>query len=164
MKVACSLLLSLACVFGQQQTQPRPPATTAPVKRTPPAKRVIPPVLQQYDYGAQITALQDTSGLVAPPGIESRFVSNDLPTSRPIGFVSKTDTTLTPTAPATGEDGRVLYSFGAGLPVVVCAPLRVCIVELEPGEEMVGEPHIGDSVRWNISPAVYGAGESATTG
>ena len=56
-------------------------------------------------------------------------------------------------APAAGPDGRVLYSFGAGLPTVVCAPLRVCIIELQAGEKIVGEPQIGDSVRWNISPA-----------
>jgi type IV secretion system protein TrbG len=64
--------------------------------------------------------------------------------------------------PAAGSDGRVLYSFGAGLPTVVCAPLRVCIIELQAGERIVGEPQIGDSVRWNISPALYGSGEQAT--
>ena len=60
-------------------------------------------------------------------------------------------------------DGRVLYSFGPGLPTVVCAPLRVCIVEMLPGERLVGEPHIGDAVRWNIAPASFGGGGSATT-
>ncbi len=67
-----------------------------------------------------------------------------------------------PNAPAAGADGRVLYSFGAGLPTVVCAPLRVCMIELQAGEKIVGEPQIGDSVRWNISPALYGAGDQAT--
>jgi type IV secretion system protein VirB9 len=65
-------------------------------------------------------------------------------------------------APSPGPDGRVMYSFGAGLPTVVCAPLRVCMIELQAGEKIVGEPHIGDSVRWNISPAMYGTGEQAT--
>ena len=64
--------------------------------------------------------------------------------------------------PAAGSDGRVLYSFGAGLPTVVCAPLRVCMIELQAGEKIVGEPQIGDSVRWNISPAQYGTGDQAT--
>jgi len=67
------------------------------------------------------------------------------------------------TPPAAGPDGRVLYSYGAGLPTAVCAPLRVCVIELQPGEKIIGEPHIGDSVRWNISPAMYGAGEQATS-
>jgi P-type conjugative transfer protein TrbG len=65
-------------------------------------------------------------------------------------------------APSQGPDGRVMYSFGARLPTVVCAPLRVCMIELQAGEKIVGEPHIGDSVRWNISPAMYGTGEQAT--
>ena len=89
----------------------------------------------------------------------------------PKEFKPKTDVSLTPTeieavqasetwretksAPSPGPDGRVLYTFGAGLPTIVCAPLRVCIVELQTGEKIVGEPHIGDSVRWNISPALY---------
>ena len=45
---------------------------------------------------------------------------------------------------------------------MVCAPLRVCIVELQAGEKIVGEPQIGDSVRWNISPGMYGDGDQAT--
>jgi type IV secretion system protein VirB9 len=65
--------------------------------------------------------------------------------------------------PAAGSDGRVLYSFGSGLATVVCAPLRICIIELQSGERITGEPQIGDSVRWMISPAMYGAGEQATS-
>lgn len=64
--------------------------------------------------------------------------------------------------PMPGPDGRVMYSFSAGLPTVVCAPLRVCVIELQPGEKMLGVPHIGDSVRWNISPAMYGTGSAQT--
>jgi type IV secretion system protein VirB9 len=90
----------------------------------------------------------------------------------------KRDVPLTPTAqeavrvsekwrgesisPVGGADGRVVYNFGAGLPTVVCAPLRVCIVELQPGEKLEGEPQIGDSVRWNIAPALYGNGDQTT--
>ena len=32
----------------------------------------------------------------------------------------------------------------------------------EAGEKIVGEPHIGDSVRWNIAPAMYGTEDQAT--
>ena len=67
------------------------------------------------------------------------------------------------TTPSTGADGRVVYAYGAGLPTVVCAPLRVCIVELQAGEQLVGEPQIGDSVRWNIAPALYGKADEQTT-
>jgi type IV secretion system protein VirB9 len=65
-------------------------------------------------------------------------------------------------SPVAGADGRVIYNFGAGLPTVVCAPLRVCMIELQPGEKLEGEPQIGDSVRWNISPALYGNGDQMT--
>jgi type IV secretion system protein VirB9 len=65
--------------------------------------------------------------------------------------------------PAPGEDGRVLYTYGAGLATVVCAPLKLCVIELQAGEQVVGEPHIGDSVRWNVSPAISGSGASAVT-
>ena len=56
----------------------------------------------------------------------------------------------------------MIYNFGAGLPTVVCAPLRVCMIELQAGEKLEGEPQIGDSVRWNIAPALYGNGEQTT--
>src|SRR4029077_13268451 len=97
----------------------------------------------------------------------------------PKDFHPKTDVPLTETAleavrvskrwqgesntPSPGPDGRVIYSYGAGLPTIVCAPLRVCMIELQAGEKVVGEPHIGDSVRWNISPATYGTGDQATS-
>jgi type IV secretion system protein TrbG len=96
----------------------------------------------------------------------------------PKDFHPKTDVPLTETAlealrvsehwkgesntPSPGPDGRVIYSYGAGLPTIVCAPLRVCMIELQAGERVVGEPHIGDSVRWNISPAMYGTGGQST--
>ena len=96
----------------------------------------------------------------------------------PPEFKPKTDVALTPTAqaaigvsenwsaelnrPAPGPDGRVLYSYGAGQPIIVCAPLRICTIELEPGEHIVGVPQIGDSLRWRISPASYGKSNETT--
>jgi len=64
--------------------------------------------------------------------------------------------------PAEGRDGRVVYTDGGGLPSIVCAPLRICIVELQSGERLTGQPQIGDSVRWNVEPASYGTGDRAT--
>ena len=37
------------------------------------------------------------------------------------------------------------------------------MIELQGGERITGEPQIGDSVRWNISPAMYGQGEQSTS-
>lgn len=64
--------------------------------------------------------------------------------------------------PARGEDGSTVFTFGATLPAVVCAPLFVCDLVLQEGET-VNDLNIGDSVRWQISPATQGAGEKAIT-
>jgi type IV secretion system protein VirB9 len=179
--VIAALAVSGCILMGQtsafQATGPKPPVA---VKRTPaPVKsqsKRVPPVLEQYDFDAQVRALEGVepvSGEVKPV-----FARTDVPTKRPGEAVLRAEVPLTSTAleavrmseawrgnqntPAAGSDGRVLYAFGAGLPVVVCAPLRVCIVEMQAGEKIVGEPQIGDSVRWNISPGMYGNGEQAT--
>ncbi|CAD7036206.1 P-type conjugative transfer protein TrbG [Pseudorhizobium endolithicum] len=56
----------------------------------------------------------------------------------------------------TGPDGKVVFLFGATQPSVVCAPLQVCDIELEPGEE-VRDVLVGDSVRWKVEAATSGA-------
>jgi len=155
---------------AQSQPAAQPPVG---VKRVPPAAKVqtppadLPPLVLPDDFAAQLRSLEDAGG---QPGAPSGAVPKD--------YRPKIDVPLTPTAleaarvserwrgekdvPSPGPDGRVMYSFGAGLPTVVCAPLRVCMIELEAGEKIVGEPHLGDSVRWNISPAMYGTGDQAT--
>jgi P-type conjugative transfer protein TrbG len=150
-----------------------------------PGSSGTPSILQQYDFGAQVRTLTEGVGPVSPESIKPEFGSQNpgageasSPSAVPKDFRLNSDVPLNPTAleavrvsaqwrgeknpPAAGSDGRVLYSFGAGLPTVVCAPLRVCMIELQAGEKIVGEPQIGDSVRWNISPALYGRGEEAT--
>jgi type IV secretion system protein TrbG len=151
----------------------------APVKQAPPP---VPPLLQQYDFAAQAKALQNPTSEPASP-VKPQFASPSAPASPPTPPVPKDfhlkDVPLSRseqeavkvserwrgegTTPAPGPDGRVLYSYGSGLPTVVCAPLRVCIIELQAGEKVIGEPHIGDSVRWIISPAMYGTGDQATS-
>ena len=128
-------------------------------------------VVPQSDGGSPTTA-KPANGLRRKPATEP--AAQTAKTS-----LGKADVPLTPTAeeavrvsaqwmssknaPAAGPDGKVLYSYGAGLPTIVCAPLRVCIIELQPGEKIVGEPQIGDAVRWNLAPALYGRGEEATS-
>jgi type IV secretion system protein VirB9 len=150
-------------------------------KRLPPDKSKRKPakgndtLLDRYDFGAQINTLQGADKSVASASTPSPNGESAVP----VGFKPKTDVQLTKTAeeavkmsekwmaehnqPAVGSDGRVLYSYGAGLPTVVCAPLRVCMIELQAGEKLVGEPQIGDSVRWNLSPALYGSGPTSTS-
>jgi len=65
--------------------------------------------------------------------------------------------------PTVGDDGRVMFTYGAGLPVVVCAPLRICVIELQPGERVNKEVQLGDSVRWIVTPAESGSGKGVQT-
>ena len=51
-----------------------------------------------------------------------------------------------------------MYLFGQGTPVMVCAPLRVCALELQAGEHLQSQPQIGDSRRWEITPVFSGSG------
>jgi type IV secretion system protein VirB9 len=64
--------------------------------------------------------------------------------------------------PTPGADGRVVYIFGQGMPVMVCAPLRVCAIELQAGEHLQSQPQIGDSRRWEVTPVLSGSGLTET--
>ncbi len=52
--------------------------------------------------------------------------------------------------------GRVKYAYGSDMPTLVCAPLRVCTLELEAGELVTGDLQVGDPVRWTFSLMAYG--------
>lgn len=56
------------------------------------------------------------------------------------------------TGPLPGADGAVRYLFGASQPTVVCAVMKVCDVELQPGEEVISL-NIGDK-RFTIDPGI----------
>lgn len=60
-----------------------------------------------------------------------------------------------------GQEGSIMFTFGAALPTLYCAPLRVCTIRLQPGE-IVNQLDIGD-IRWRITPSVSGSGPTATT-
>jgi type IV secretion system protein VirB9 len=67
-----------------------------------------------------------------------------------------------PNKPQRAENGSVKYLFGATLPTLICAPLQVCVIQLQAGE-VVNDLYAGDRVRWRIGPAVSGSGATATT-
>lgn len=181
----CFGTLVICCGVLAYADQPAAPPNRADQKQTEDKSVQVPDVLTQYNYAEQVTAIIDPANLVPGQGatpVEPQYAvsGSRLRTIADLkAILTKTDIPLTGTAleavrvsdkwrtentsPAAGPDGRVLYSYGAGLPTVVCAPLRVCIIELQSGEKIVGEPQIGDSVRWNISPALYGVGEDATS-
>lgn len=54
-----------------------------------------------------------------------------------------------------GPDGKVVFLYGEVQPSVVCSPLQVCDIELQPGE-IVRDVLIGDTVRWKVEPATSG--------
>jgi len=61
-----------------------------------------------------------------------------------------------------GDGGAVVFRFGASIPTLVCAPLMVCDIALQPGE-VVNGADAGDKVRWSITPSVSGRGDLART-
>ena len=60
--------------------------------------------------------------------------------------------------PHAGADGVIRYPFGATLPTVVCAPLQVCDLLLQPGE-VINNINAGDKVRWSLLPATSGSAD-----
>jgi type IV secretion system protein TrbG len=177
-----SLLLARA-LFGQASPggpESAPGSSVIRVQRTPATPSSESPrtgtFVDQFDFGANVRALSNSMQPLPEAGGPSAAAHGQ--PAVPPGYHAPTDVTLSATAQqavefsaswraqqngaAPGPDGRVLFAFGAGLPSVVCAPLRVCLIELQPGEKLIGEPQIGDSVRWNVAPATYGKGDEST--
>jgi type IV secretion system protein VirB9 len=67
-----------------------------------------------------------------------------------------------PDQPRRGEDGSVVYLYGATLPTLVCMQLRVCSIRLQPGEVLTGIQS-GDPGRWDIKPNLNGPETMPTT-
>ncbi len=57
--------------------------------------------------------------------------------------------------PVVGPDGAIEYLFGAEQPTVVCAVMQITDIELQRGEN-VTSVNLGDSVRWQVQPALSG--------
>ncbi len=87
------------------------------------------------------------------PTAEEKAVLEALASSRPRGGPSG--------KPVVGTDKSVRFVYGASLPVIVCAPLQVCDVELQVGES-VRSVQLGDTVRWSVEPAVTGVAPRET--
>jgi P-type conjugative transfer protein TrbG len=63
--------------------------------------------------------------------------------------------------PRRGPNGSIVFAFGASRVRIICAPLRVCDIALQPGESVTGV-HLGDPVRWSVEPAQTGTGTGRT--
>ena len=57
---------------------------------------------------------------------------------------------------ARDDPHAALYPYGYSSPVLQCAPLRVCLIELAAGERIVNPPIAGDNARWMIDYAYQG--------
>ena len=56
---------------------------------------------------------------------------------------------------------RVMYQYGLGQASVVCAPLRICMLELDASETIVeGGLHVGDLTRWQVDMVVGPGGRT----
>jgi type IV secretion system protein VirB9 len=149
---------------GTAAAQTVPPLAAEPagpvgVTAAAPASSSVSPLVPSLPASSEANGLHDRT---PPPlnllsGKEARL--NELETQSLIvsrDWINRSET------PGHGDDGRVLYTYGATLPSIVCAPLHVCDIELEPGE-VVNDINAGDPVRWKISPATSGSGERKTT-
>lgn len=68
-----------------------------------------------------------------------------------------------PEKPVRSANGSVKYVYGATIPALVCAKLRVCMIRLEEGEELVDDIMAADPVRWEIIPMTVGPEGRQTT-
>ena len=146
--VALALAGAVFAQDGQSQAKPKAAVTRSSAPGKPAAER-------QADS-------QTPQGGAAPKTVQGKADVPLTPNAEEAVRVSE-QWMVSKNAPVAGPDGKVVFSYGAGLPTVVCAPLRVCIIELQSGEKIIGEPQIGDSVRWNLAPALYGKGDEATS-
>lgn len=51
-----------------------------------------------------------------------------------------------------GQDRSIVFNYGENLPTVICAPLHVCEVRLQPGET-IQQLDVGDPTRWSVKLA-----------
>jgi type IV secretion system protein VirB9 len=106
------------------------------------------------------------AGLVAPAWAHAQ--ARPTPTVTPLTPNERLSTEIAtawmsnPTTPRRGDDGSVVYLYGATMPTLVCSPLQVCTIRLQPGE-VVNDVHAGDVSRWKISPTTTGTGANLTT-
>ena len=65
--------------------------------------------------------------------------------------------------PTTGRDGRVLYTYGQGVPTVVCSTLQVCELDLEPGETITKDALDWGDHRFELVARTAGSGPEQFT-
>ena len=168
-------LLASSCVSAPSLTaQASSPANQQELRSLPLGEAIQ--ELKKPVPGVAIDPVPSLSS-VRPARAHTSFVEG-LPGPVPPSFTPVLTVPMSPTAmagvaisakamsesnvPIVDKEGRAVYTFGTGLPTLVCAPLRVCTLELQLGEKILGEPQLGDSSRWIITPLSSGTDVAST--
>jgi type IV secretion system protein TrbG len=149
---------SAALNLQTNQSAPKP----SPLTPIPPLQ--LPPVTSRSSIvqsSAPAAAGEAGRGSAVPPNWKPPHAELSAAAVDALAVAREWDSGIAAT-PTPGADGRVVYLFGQGMPVLVCAPLKVCAVELQPGEHLQSQPQIGDSRRWEITPVISGSGLDET--
>jgi P-type conjugative transfer protein TrbG len=182
--VAVLLLSSLTAVAQNKPSpivKPDVAVTASPASAPVVLKREIAgvPPADKYPFAALSQALQTPASSLPSINAVTSPASPQAPDGAevPPSYVGQKDVALSATAndalnlskklasehnsPVPSTDGRIVYTYGIGLPTVICAPFHVCTLELQPGEKLAGEPQLGDSVRWEVNPSLSGSADFA---
>jgi type IV secretory pathway VirB9-like protein len=131
---------------------PAPPATTAPPDATASS---APATATSPAAGSPAS----TAAAPAPPAAGSPVTPPTPPNDPETLARAYRRTGAAPTVEITdqGRGAVSLVPFGHGKPILRCAPLRACAVELEPGE-LILSTSLGDAERWLVQSAAAGPG------
>ena len=87
---------------------------------------------------------------------DSNLDARDLSTIQKLDALDKRQVSAQAVLP-----GQVVFSYGSGIPTVVCALFEITDISMEKGER-VFTVQLGDSTRWLIDSAVSGSGADRT--
>ena len=139
----------VAALSALQGKQPQSAANSVrPQRAHPPA----PPMISGTITGGAAPAIAEKSLPLTPQEAESLRISH----------LSQSES-----QPSVGVHGRVLYTFGEGVPTVIAAPEQLSEIDLEPGEQIQldtkGLPmlDLGDWHHWTVTPRLIGTGDRA---
>ena len=122
------------------------PAKPATATQIPPLR--VPPLVTSSPTAPSTNAGAAQHNSEVPPDWKGPRAELNAAATDAVAVAHQLDSSII--TPTPGADGRVMYIFGQGMPVLVCAPLRVCAVELESGEHLQSPPR----------SAIRGAGKS----
>ena len=153
MAVVAALLSTTAMTANAQDSAIIPPSLAAPNGQA-----------QPVTLPAPVAATAAAPEQAGPVSVMPQTVQVSLSFKEQAGVDLANEWKDRPELPREGPDGAITYLFGAAMPTLVCSPLQVCTIALEPGEVVAEDGvHGGDTARWNISPSTVGTGDKMIT-